>query len=440
MPAFTNPPTIHSRTTHPPAHPPTRPLIYPPTCPPRRASEWDSSYAAPAAVLSPVPAEYTADEDIPKEWHWGNVGGTGKSYVTKMLNQHIPQYCGSCWAHGSMSALADRVRIAEAASGKESATQINFAIQTMLNCGKDIAGTCKGGHPAGAYQFVMNRGLPYDTCQPYEAEDSKGCTGMDVCTNCLGFGSDGCWAVTKEALHHEVEGYVMAESGYPYVNVSEHGFVAGEKEMMAEILRRGPITCGIDAIPLLNYSASQGVVGSTDSSIDHVVSVTGWGDAEDGTGYWWVRNSWGEYWGDMGWAKVERGINSMGLETECFWAVPHHWGTDASPTYYDDTAVKDFYKTAATTVGASTPSAQVPVRDMSKVNAPDARLPDGSVQANPEEPAPLIPSMLSAVGVSSTSDVVPVVAAVVVGAAVAMIAGFFVGRRYERKASGFAAI
>ena len=161
----------------------------------------------------------------------------------------------------------------------------------------------------------------------------------------------------------------------------------------------------------------------------------------------------------------------MGLENDCFWAVPHHWGTDDKPTFYDATAVKDFYKTAATTVGAMAADARVPVDDMAKLNPPDARLPDGSVQASPEEPAPLIPnlaklnppdarlpdgsvqaspeepaplipSMLSAVGASSTSDsgLGPVLAASVVGAAVAMVVGFFVGRRYERKASGFAAI
>ena len=92
-----------------------------------------------------------------------------------------------------MSALADRVKIARGAEWPD----LNFAIQVILNCGTEIAGSCKGGDDGGAYQYVYEYGIPSDTCQQYKADDDV-CTPENVCRNCKPPVGDGpCWP-TKE--------------------------------------------------------------------------------------------------------------------------------------------------------------------------------------------------------------------------------------------------
>lgn len=59
-----------------------------------------------------------------------------------------------------------------------------------------------------------------------------------------------------------------------------------------------------------------------EKKIRHVVSLLGWGVAEDGTKYWVGRNSWGTYWGENGFFKIVRGKNNLRIEDECAWAVP----------------------------------------------------------------------------------------------------------------------
>ena len=139
--------------------------------------------------------EYSTKNDLPQEFSWKNVNGT--SYITKTLNQHIPQYCGSCWAHGALSAFADRIKIARNAQGAD----IDLSIQFILNCGKNTAGSCYGGSHHGAYKFIQGYGsVPYDTCQPYLAcssnsregfcgniKDYTTCEQMNICKTCSSF-------------------------------------------------------------------------------------------------------------------------------------------------------------------------------------------------------------------------------------------------------------
>lgn len=53
------------------------------------------------------------------------------------------------------------------------------------------------------------------------------------------------------------------------------------------------------------------------------MEVVGWGE-EDGTPFWHVRNSWGTYWGELGFFRLERGTDALQIESGDCWCAPHH--------------------------------------------------------------------------------------------------------------------
>lgn len=257
-------------------------------------------------VKSPRMHEVLTYADLPKELDWRFNGGYN---LTVSRNQHIPQYCGSCYSFAATSSLSDRIRIARGGAGRE----INLAMQVVLNC--DLGdGGCGGGSALNVYHWIQKQGgIPDETCQPYEArghDTGNKCDAMAVCKQC---DAQGC----------------TPKYDYEVYNVDEFGSAHGEFEMMAE-LQRGPIACRIATPPSFIAHTGWDIYEDPEHShdIDHVISVVGYG-TENGKDYWILRNSWGTYWGYYGWARIRRNgphKNVISIEHDCQWATPADGG------------------------------------------------------------------------------------------------------------------
>lgn len=223
--------------------------------------------------------------------------------MTFLRNQHIPQYCGSCWAHGTTSSLSDRLNIIR----KNAWPQINLSPQVIINC--QAGGDCNGGDPSGVYEYGHDTGIVDETCQIYEAVNGE-CNPLGICENChptaANFTPGACEAVTKYSKYY----------------VGDYGSVWGADNMKAEIFARGPISCGIQATTTFE-SYSGGIYSEHIDFpfINHEIAVVGWG-VENGVEYWIGRNSWGTYWGEKGFFRIKMNSDNLGIETDCTYGVP----------------------------------------------------------------------------------------------------------------------
>ena len=238
------------------------------------------------------------------------------------------RYCGSCWAFSATSVLADRWNVRSRGSGSPPPGLV-LSTQNVLSCGNDLVGcgTCSGGDDASVFVYAQQHGIPHESCSNYMARDT-------TCQANLAIGGDNrpnCYNCDEEASCYAIREYHRL-----FVREGSIGTLSGGPAMKAEILSNGPISCGIMATRAMEHSYSGGIFSEppseTDSRINHVVEVVGWGVDALNNEYWHVRNSWGTEWGEDGFMRIvssanlgPAGVGNNLVETECTYATPDRY-------------------------------------------------------------------------------------------------------------------
>jgi len=181
---------------------------------------------------------------------------------------HDQGACGSCWAHAAVAAL-------EAHAELTSGIQSQLATQEIIDCSANPrhcggTGGCKGATAEIAFEHARKHGIV--SLESYKA--------------------GGCEAKQPSAL--QVSGFVRLPT-----NKASH--------LLNALATKGPVAMSIDANNLHLYNSGVFSGCQADTIVNHAVLGVGYGiDKESGKGYWNLKNSWGDSWGEKGYFRVER--------------------------------------------------------------------------------------------------------------------------------------
>ncbi|MCK4340214.1 MAG: hypothetical protein KAY37_00640 [Phycisphaerae bacterium] len=221
---------------------------------------------------------------LPDTFDWRDNGGV--NYCSPIKDQ---ESCGSCWAFATMGSVESAIKI------REGGNFTNLSEQWLISC--TDAGSCEGGWHTESYQYLRCNGWP-SACGfsgavlerdfPYEAAEPP-------CNNCP-YPHPYCidsWAALGPRW------------GIPSV-----------EQIKQAILEHGPVsTCVYVDYPFQAYDGDVFNACTNNQPINHAVVLVGWDDNQGTNGVWFLRNSWGPYWGENGYMRIEYGCSLIGYAT-----------------------------------------------------------------------------------------------------------------------------
>ena len=201
----------------------------------------------------------------------GAVDFRDKGFVSPVKSQGR---CGSCWAFATVSVVESAFAIAN------DRKIVNGSEQDLLSCSG--TGSCKGGY--WAFLPIKQRGLGDEVDFPYTGNDEDACK--------LGI-----------ARLYWVENWAYVSSKLEIPTVDDI------KKTMSVY---GPVICGIYATVVFQKHKGDKVFSESvpsNKGINHAISLVGWDDAKKA---WLIKNSWGDRWGDHGYAWVDYKSSNIG--------------------------------------------------------------------------------------------------------------------------------
>lgn len=210
---------------------------------------------------------------LPKSIDWRTKGA-----VTAVKNQG---QCGSCWAFSTTGSL-------EGANFLATGKLLSLSEQELVSCATEGNMGCNGGLMDNAFKWIEN--------------DNKGITSEKDYPYASGMGSMPACQKASHANVADVKTYTDVAQNDP-------------KALMAAVAQQ-PVSIAIEADKHVFQFYNKGIIkeGSCGTNLDHGVLIVGYG-AENGKGYWLVKNSWATSWGESGYVRLERDITKNGPGT-----------------------------------------------------------------------------------------------------------------------------